>query len=349
MKSKGIRLVLLLFLLLCVLTGCGKRDEETEDTMADEEKIQIGISFDSFVMERWQRDRDIFVSKAKELGAEVNVQNANGDPKEQIAQIEYFIEKKMDVILIVSIEYEGLQDVIKRAQAQGIKIISYDRMIKNAGVDLHISFDNKKVGSLMAEAIYKENPNAKKVWMLCGPTTDNNVSLVEKGFRKVMREKNIKIEEIMYADGWHSEHASSYIYEHSDRVGEVDGIMCGNDSLATATIHALSEQRLAGIIPVVGQDADLEACQRIVEGTQIMTVYKPVEKLAQTAAEYAVMLAQGKELPKTERVFDGVYQVPYVVLDPIAVTKENMDEVIIGSGFHSKDEVYLNMPETKTP
>ena len=99
MKSKRIRLVLLLFLLLCVLTGCGKREEETEDAMADEEKIQIGISFDSFVMERWQRDRDIFVSKAKELGAEVNVQNANGDPKEQIAQIEYFIEKSILLIL----------------------------------------------------------------------------------------------------------------------------------------------------------------------------------------------------------------------------------------------------------
>ena len=77
-----------------------------------------------------------------------------------------------------------------------------------------------------------------------------------------------------------------------------------------------------------------------------MTVYKPVEKLAQTAAEYAVLMAQGKELPETETVFDGVYDVPYVVLDPIAVTKENMDEVIIGSGFHSKEEVYLNMPDT---
>lgn len=346
MKGKGIKLICLVLLLLFVLTGCGKGQQETEDVMADEEKIQIGISFDSFVMERWQRDRDIFVSTAKESGAEVNVQNANGDPEEQIAQIEYFIEKKMDVIVIVSIEYEGLQDVIKRAQAQGIKVISYDRLIKNAGVDLYISFDNKKVGSLMAEALCEENPDAKKVWMLCGPTTDNNVSLVEKGFRKVMKEKNIEIEEIMYADGWHSELASSYIYENADRVGEVDGIMCGNDSLATATIHALSEQRLAGIIPVVGQDADLEACQRIVEGTQVMTVYKPVEKLAQTAAEYAVLMAQGKELPETETVFDGVYDVPYVVLDPIAVTKENMDEVIIGSGFHSKEEVYLNMPDT---
>ena len=112
MKSKRIRLVLLLFLLLCVLTGCGKRDEETEDTMADEEKIQIGISFDSFVMERWQRDRDIFVSKAKELGAEVNVQNANGDPKEQIAQIEYFIEKKMDVIVVIASDCDALSEVI---------------------------------------------------------------------------------------------------------------------------------------------------------------------------------------------------------------------------------------------
>lgn len=337
---------LLLLLLICILSGCGVKEEEVEEVIANEDKIQIGISFDSFVMERWQRDRDIFVSTAKDLGAEVNVQNANGDSGEQIAQIEYFIEKKMDVIVIVSIEYEELQDVIKRAKAQGIKIISYDRLIKNSGVDLYISFDNKRVGSMMAEALCQANPDAKKVWMLCGPTTDNNVSLVEEGFRKVMQEKNVEIEDVMYADGWHSELASSYIYDNSDRVGEVGGIMCGNDSLATATIHALSEQRLAGVIPVVGQDADVEACQRIVEGTQIMTVYKPVEKLAQTAAEYAVMLAKEEELPETQMIFDGVYFVPYVVLDPVAVTKENMDEVIIGSGFHSKEEVYLNMPET---
>lgn len=346
MKRKKVLILLLFLLSVCLFAACGREEQTVLEEEKPQEEIQIGISFDSFVMERWQRDRDIFVSKAKELGAEVNVQNANGDPDEQEAQIEYFIEKKMDVIVIVAIEPEKLQDVIKRAQAQGIKIISYDRMIENAGVDLYISFDNKKVGALMAEALCQANPNIKKVWMLCGPTTDNNVSLVEQGFRRVMRQKNVFIEDVMYADGWHSENASAYIYENSARVAEVDGIMCGNDSLATAAIHALSEQRLAGVIPVVGQDADLEACQRIVEGTQIMTVYKPVEKLAQTAAEYAVLLAQEKELPETENVFDGVYEVPYVVLEPIAVTKENMDEVIIGGGFHSKDEVYLNLPDT---
>ena len=97
---------------------------------------------------------------------------------------------------------------------------------------------------------------------------------------------------------------------------------------------------------VVGQDADLEACQRIVEGTQVMTVYKPVEKLAQKAAECAVLLAEGKELARrsTVTIESGNYQVPYIGLEPISVDKTNINDVIIGSGFHLKEDVYLNVP-----
>ena len=337
--------------MLCVmlLTGCGASEEQIRETDASGENIRIGFSFDSFVIERWQKDRDIFVSTAKEYGAEVNVQNANGDLEEQISQIEYLIEKQVDVIVIVGIDSDGLSDVVTKAKSKGIKVIAYDRLIKNANVDLYISFDNEQVGTLMGEALAAEELPNKKVLMLAGPTSDHNVSQIETGFRNVMDANGIEIVDVMYADGWKAELASEYVNNHISRMEHIDAIMCGNDMLATNVIRTLAENRLAGKIKIVGQDADLEACQRIVEGTQVMTVYKPVEKLAQKAAEYACQMAlstpvsQNLENGKYRTIFDGTYDVPCVVLEPISVNADNMKEVIIDSGFHFEEDVYLNV------
>ena len=116
--------------------------------------------------------------------------------------------------------------------------------------------------------------------------------------------------------------------------------------MASKVVYALSEKRLAGKKMVSGQDADLEACQRIVEETQLMTVYKPIEKLARKAAEAAVALANEKELPADElsEYDDGKKIVPYLKIETVSVSKDNMDDVIIKSGFHLKEDVYLNIP-----
>lgn len=327
------------------MSGCNKVESE-ETTLAEEKesKIQIGMSFDSFVIERWQRDRDVFVSTAKELGAEVNVQNANGDAKEQVAQIEYFIRKKMDVIVIICIDPDELRSVVKKAKNAGIKVIAYDRMINESDVDLFISFDNEMVGTMMAKSLVGEGLEKKKVIMICGPTTDNNVFYVDTGFRGVMEKEEVEILDVTNCDSWKAEIGGDYVYANMDLIEQVDGIMCGNDSVATQVVRALAEKRLAGKIYVVGQDADLEACQRIVEGTQVMTVYKPVEKLAQAAAEYAIKLATNVPIDDLKTMMDGDEEISYVFLEPIAVTKENIDEVIIESGYHLKEDVYLNVP-----
>ena len=109
------------------------------------DKLQIGLSFDSFVIERWLRDRDMFVSTAQSLGAEVNVQVAGGEVEEQISQIEYFIQKKMDVIIIIPIDGDALYDVVKEAKSKGICVICYDRIIPNVNADLYITIDNEMV------------------------------------------------------------------------------------------------------------------------------------------------------------------------------------------------------------
>lgn len=341
---KSAALLCLCFIL--IISGCSDGLRTEEEALNEEpRKIQIGMSFDSFVIERWQRDRDVFVATANDLGAEVNVQNASGDIDEQVRQIDYFIEKQMDAIIIIGIDSEKLSSVVKKAKEKGIKVIAYDRLIKNADVDLYISFDNEAVGKMMATAFIENGLTKGKVLMFCGPMTDNNVSMIEKGFQSVIKEHEIEVVDMLHADNWRAEETRKYVNEHSEVVKSVDAIMCGNDSLAGQTIYALAEQRLAGKIMVVGQDADLEACQRIVEGTQLMTVYKPVAKLAQTAAEDTIKLVMGKELNSTSIMNDGTYDVPYIALETIAVNAKNIEKVIINSGFHQKEDVYLNVPD----
>lgn len=351
MGKKQIVCLTAVLLLLLAICGCGKAESSRESDDGEEEKIQIGMSFDSFVIERWQRDRDVFVSVAKELGAEVNVQNANGVVEEQKKQIDYFIQKGMDVIVIIAIDPASLRESVKKAKDAGIRVLSYDRLIDDADVDLYISFDNEMVGEMMARALLAEGISGGSVIMIGGSPTDNNVPLVEGAFKRVINKHQVNILDSIHADNWRAEEAAAYIYNNSAKVSQADAIMCGNDDLATQAVRALAETRQAGNMLVVGQDADLAACQRIVEGTQVMTVYKPVERLATRAAEEAVALAKGEKMEGEDvtLIDSGAYKVPYIGLEPISVNRDNIDEVIIGSGFHLKEDVYLNvsgqMPE----
>ena len=344
MVCKRIVIALTAISMIFALAGCGNTAPgNVEKPKEENDSIQIGLSIDSLLIERWSRERDLFVSKAQELGAEVNVQNANGVVDEQIKQIRYFIDKKVDVIVVIAIDDIALRDTITDAKKEGIKVIAYDRPIRNANADLYLSVDNEKVGELMAEYIKKYIGNEGTIIQVKGSPTDYNVQMVQEGFERILSTTNIKIDYAKFSDGWVAENGFAITDEYLNMGKKPDAIMCGNDNLAAHAIRALIEHRLGGKVCVVGQDADLEACQRIVEGTQYMTVYKPVEKLAIRAAERAVDMANGIPLGLKETFNDGTYDVPYEKLEPIAVTKANMDEIITGK-YHQKNEIYLNVP-----
>ena len=338
--------LLLVVAMILSLSGCGKTNTKKNNKKSGD-KIQIGFTMDTFVMERWERDRDIFLSKANELGADVNIQSANGDIEEQKKQIKYFIDQGVDVIVIVPIDCQGLTEEVKAAKDAGIKVISYDRMIQNVSYDLYISFDNTMVGTLMGESLEKAEPKSKNVIMVSGPTTDSNVIMVDDGFRTAINDKGYKIVDITYIENWKQNLAYDYINSHFDKVKGANIIMCGNDALAGQVITALLERGMADDYIVLGQDSDLDACQRIVEGTQYMTVYKPIDELAAVGAVSAVKLAKGETLEYTSTLNNGSDNINYIGINPYMVTKENMDSVIIESGFHLKDEVYLNVKDEK--
>lgn len=329
-----------------LMSGCkGNTSVENPQRLSETDGVQVGLSWDTFVLERWLRDRDVFVSTASDMGAEVNVQNANGDQEKQVSQIEYLIEKGVDVIVIVAVDTgsEELRKEIDKAHDSGIKIIAYDRLITEANVDLYISFDNKSVGNLMAQAAVDSVKPGGKIAAIMGSPTDSNVKSVEEGIAKVLEENDQTLVYKEYAPGWRAECGYEYTEECLDELGSIDALICGNDGLATSAFKALSERKIADDVSIIGQDADIDACQRIVEGQQYMTVYKDLQTLAKQAAQYAVAFGSKKVINPQDTVWDGKYMVPAYCLKPVAVTIENLEKEIIESQFHFRDEVYLHM------
>lgn len=347
--SRNIVLVLLLCILIILISmsvqylGIAERLNNGSTLFGTKKTIKIGFSLGTLKEERWVKDRDILMAKVKELGADIIVQNANNDDQDQLKQVKYLLNQGIDVLIIVPNDYEKASYAVELAKRQGVKVISYDRLVLGSNVDLYISFDNDRVGELMAKYVLDKVP-AGNVVIINGAKSDNNTRLIKIGYDKLLQPeidgKKIKLITEEWAPNWMKEYAFQVTDELLQENKHIDAIIAGNDGLAEGAIEALSEHRLAGDVIVVGQDADLAACQRIVEGTQLMTVYKPIEKLADAAAKMAVDLARGEKINLPNTIYDGKYNVPYYMLVPTPVDKNNIDETIIKDGFHMHEEVY---------
>lgn len=306
-------------------------------------KIKIGFSLGTLKEERWIKDRDILMAKARERGADIIVQNANNDDQDQLKQVRYLLEQNIDILIIVPNDLNKAADAVALAKRYGIPVISYDRLVMDSNVDLYITFDNVKVGELMAKRI-TDSMTTGNILIVNGAKTDNNTKMIKQGYDKFLNplaeEGKVKIIAEEWAADWLKEYAFKVVDDILQGKTIIDAVIAGNDSLAEGVIEALSEYRMAGKVAVTGQDADLTACQRIVEGTQLLTIYKPIEKLADAAVEMSIRLVKKEPLNVQDYISDGTYEVKYYVLTPIAVDKENIDETIIRDGFHLKDEVY---------
>ena len=306
--------------------------------------LKIGMSIDDLRLERWQKDSSIFVKKAEALGAKVYIQSANGDDSAQISQIENMINKNIDVLVIIPHNGEVLSNVIAEAKKEGIKVLAYDRLINNADLDFYVSFDNEKVGELQAQSIIEKKPEGN-YFLMGGSPVDNNGKLFRKGQMKVLQplidSGKIKVVGDQWVDSWLPEKALQ-IMENALTANKnnIDAVVASNDATAGGAIQALSAQGLSGKVAISGQDADLAAIKRIVEGTQTMTVYKPITLLADKAAEISVSLAKEEKIQPNAELNNGLKNVPSYLLEPIVVDKNNIEATIIKDGFHSKDSIY---------
>lgn len=307
----------------------------------------IGLSMDTLKEERWQSDRDFFVARARELGAEVLVQAANSDDARQIQDVEALISRGVGALVIVPHNGEAMAKAVELAHAAGIPVIAYDRMIMGIDVDLYISFDAVKIGEAQGRYLVDlfRGKGKKRIVRVLGAKTDRNVFFLKEGQDRVLapllRSGELEIVHEDWADNWKPENAKKIVQAAITRLGpRFDAVLAANDGTAGGAAQALLEEGLTERILVTGQDAELAACQRVVRGTQAMTVYKPLPKLAGLAAETAIRMAAGRPVVARDSVDNHKTQVPAILLDVTIVTKENMDDTVIRDGFHSREAVY---------
>jgi D-xylose transport system substrate-binding protein len=319
---------------------------EKQISLSGKKPVVIGFSMGTTREERWFKDRDLFVQKANELGAEVLVTLSDYDVEKQIYQIENLVSQGVSVIVVIPSDSEKIQPAVEKANQAGVKVIAYDRLIKNSDVDLYISFDNVKVGELEAQSVLSVVDNGDFAY-IGGSPTDNNAYLLKEGTMNILLPKiqngDIKLVIDKFMPDWKQEEAYKTMKDYLNSGKSVDAVVAANDGTASGVIQALKEKNLDGKIPVSGQDAELSATQRIVAGTQTSTVYKPISSLAYKAAEIAVAMANGREPETTDFIDNGKVNVPSYFLEPVIVNKKNMMGTIVKDGFHTYEEVYKSV------
>jgi D-xylose transport system substrate-binding protein len=311
-------------------------------------KVQIGLSLDTLKEARWARDRDAFLKKAAELGADVTVLSANSDDNRQVQDVESLITSQVDVIVIVPHDGKAMARGVQAAHKANIPVIAYDRLIADSDLDLYITFDNERVGALQAEFLLQKLEGKPKPWKIVriyGSKTDNNAFMFKAGQDKALaaalKDGSLQVVHEDWADDWKPENAKRIMNAALTKEGAaIVGVLASNDGTAGGAIQALREEGVAGKVLVTGQDAELVACQRIVSGEQSMTIYKPVEQLAARATEVAFALAKGKPIIARGATNNGKREVPSIFHDVVTVTKENIDQTVIADGFHKREDVY---------
>lgn len=316
-------------------------------------KLVIGLSLDTLKEARWQRDRADFVARVNALGGQVIDLAANGDDAVQIGDVEKLITRGVDALVIVPHDGAAMEKAVRLAHAANIPVLAYDRLVRSKELDLYVSFDNVKVGALQASFVVEQLKRAgkRRIVRVFGARSDNNAAQFKAGQDQVLApylaRGELEIIHEDWADEWKPENAkrivNAALSAHPDGF---DAVLASNDGTAGGAIQALSEEGLAGEMLVVGQDAELVACQRIARGTQAMTVYKPVSKLAARAAELALKLAGRKVIVARQSVELGGVELPAVLEDVIVVTKENMRETVVRDGFHSAQAIYAESAGT---
>jgi D-xylose transport system substrate-binding protein len=294
------------------------------------------------------QDRPNFERKVKELcsNCEIIYSNADQDPAKQLSQVEAAITKQVDVMVLDPVDSASAAGMVAKAKAQNIPVISYDRLITDApDLDYYISFDNVKVGQLQGQALSDKLGGKGTIFMINGSPTDNNAKLFKQGAHSVLDESGIKIAKEYDTPDWSPDKAQQEADQAITALGKdgFQGVYAANDGTAGGAIAAMKS---AGVdpkeVPTTGQDAELAAIQRILAGEQYMTVYKAIIPEAEAAATLAVALGRGEDPPANVvngKTDNNKKQVPSVLLTPVAVTAENVNDTIIKDGFWKASEI----------
>jgi D-xylose transport system substrate-binding protein len=292
-------------------------------------------------------DRPGFESKVKELcpDCEILYSNADQDASKQQQQAEAAITQGAEVMVLDPVDAAAAGAIVQRAKQSDIPVVSYDRLITDADIDYYISFDNEKVGTLQGESLVKklEEDGAKgDIIMINGAPTDTNAKLFKEGAHSVIDESPFKVAKEYDTPEWSPDNAQKEMEQAITAVGKDGfvGVYAANDGTAGGAIAAMKGQGIdPKTRPTTGQDAELAGIQRILIGEQYMTVYKALRREAEQAGELAVALVRGETPAAADKVPNGMKDVPSILLEPVAVTKDNIKDTIIKDEFWSVDEI----------
>jgi D-xylose transport system substrate-binding protein len=344
-----------LFALGLFVAGCGSSDDTTGGGGGGGgggSSATIALLLPENETPRYEtNDRPDFESAVEEKcpDCEVIYFNAGGDAEKQQSQGEAALTKGAEVLVLDPMDSKSAAAIAERANAQDVPVVSYDRLIENSEVDAYVSFDNERVGELQAETLAKKlkedgNPSGPII-KINGDPADPNAALFKKGSNKGFEEAGVKVAKEYDTPGWTAENAQREAQQAITALGKdgFHGVYAANDDTGGGAIAALKG---AGInpeeVPVTGQDSTVAGLQRILAGQQFMTIYKAIPPQAEIAAEFAIALGSGEELPQdkvSEEVNNGKTDVPSAILEPVAVTKDNIKDTVIKDGFVSASEL----------
>ncbi|MFI0399307.1 MAG: D-xylose ABC transporter substrate-binding protein [Thiolinea sp.] len=306
----------------------------------------IGVSWSNFQEERWKTDEAAMKAAIEAAGDKYVSADAQGSASKQLTDVESLIAQKANALIILAQDSSAIGPAVEKAAAEGIPVVGYDRLIENKDA-FYITFDNKEVGRLQAQAVLAAKPEGNYAFIK-GSSADPNADFLFSGQMEVLKAAidggKIKNVGEAYTDGWKPENAQKNMEQIlTANNNKVDAVVASNDGTAGGAVAALTAQGLAGSVPVSGQDGDHAALNRIATGSQTVSVWKDSRELGKNAATIAAMLADGKkmgEIPNVMKWADGPNKVEMnaIFLKPVAITKDNLN-VVIDAGWVKKDVV----------
>jgi D-xylose transport system substrate-binding protein len=342
--------------LLATAAACGDDDDDTAsggDGGGDGggEAVTIALLLPETETARYEsQDRPLFEAKVEELcpDCEIIYNNADQDAAEQQSQAEAALTNGAEVLVLDPVDSVSAASIVAQAEQRDVPVVSYDRLIRDAPIDYYISYDNEQVGVLQAEALTEQlagdGVDSGALVMINGAPTDNNATLFKEGAHSILDDSGYEIGAEYDTPDWSPAEAQQEMEQAITRLGEDGfvGVYAANDGTAGGAIAAMKAAGIDPLPPITGQDAELAAIQRILAGEQFMTVYKAIKPEAEIAAEVAIALARGEDPPDdqvNEQVDNGDGDIPSMILDPVAVTIDNVNDTVVADEFWSVDEI----------
>ena len=311
--------------------------------------VKIGFLLKTMKEERYQRDKAAFIAKAEAMGAKVVFDSANDDEQTQLMKFENMLAKGCQAIVLQPVNTGTAGSMVKAANEEGVKVIGYDSMLVNGPLDYMVMQDSWAVGKLQGEAMVewlkkKKGKVEGNVALIMGQPGDSNAEAMSSGALEIIgKTPGLTLVAKQSHELWAPDKAMATAENVLTKYkNHIDAFICNNSGMARGVISALDAQGLADAdkVFVAGSDADLVNIQYVAQGKQAVEIWKKIKPLAETAAEMAVNVAQGKAIKADKNINNGFADVPTVVTPVVLIDKDNLDTTIVSGGFYSKAQVY---------